>query len=397
RLRPRAAAGDAARGPLPAQKPETTRPLARQAGSDRSAGGRGGATGLPPGLRLQRTRAMRLLIVLPGAIGDVVRALPLLGRVRRGSPGATIGWAVEPPSAPLLAEHPWLDRLHVFERHRGARALRPFLGALRGAGYEVALDLGRSLKSGVIARLSRARLRIGFHRDEGREGSWLFANRHLPRQGTARPKLDQFLAFGDALGLAPGEIEFGLAPTDAEVREAAALTAGLEGPLVAACLGSSCSSGRWFPGEAAAALRALRARHGAAAVLLGTPADAAFAAAVRRETDGVVRDLVGHTTLRQLLAILGRARLAFGPDSGALHLAAAVGTPVVSLWGATSPARSAPFACEALAISGSAACAPCFLTTCPIGRVCMRSISVETVVARAAGVLAAGAAAREAR
>jgi len=339
---------------------------------------------------------MRLLIVLPGALGDVVRALPLLGRVRRGAPGATLGWAVEPPSAPVLAGHPWLDRLHVFERHRGARAALPFLSEIRAAGYEVALDLGRGLKSGVVARLSRARLRIGFHREDGREGSWLFANRHLPRQGTARPKLAQFLAFGDALGLAPAEIEFGLAPTAAEASEAAALTAGLEGPLVAACLGSSCASRRWFPRETAAVLRALRARHGAAAVLLGTPAEAAFAAAVKGETDGAVRDLVGRTTLRQLLAILSRARLAFGPDSGALHLAAAVGTPVVSLWGATSPARSVPFGCDALAISGSAPCAPCFLTTCPIGRVCMRAISAQTVVARAAGVLAAGEPAREA-
>ncbi|HSV08708.1 MAG TPA: glycosyltransferase family 9 protein [Candidatus Binatus sp.] len=340
---------------------------------------------------------MRLLIVLPGAIGDVVRALPLLGRVRRGTPGATLGWAVEPPSAPVLAGHPWLDRLHVFERRRGARAIAPFLGDIRAAGYEVALDLGRGLKSGLIARLSRARLRIGFHREDGREGSWLFANRYLPRQGTARPKLVQFLAFGDALGLPPAEIEFGLAPTDAEVREAAAMTAGLEGPLVAACLGSSCSSRRWFPGETAAVLRTLRARHGAAAVLLGTPMDASFAAAVRGETDGAVCDLVGRTTLRQLLAILARARLAFGPDSGALHLAAAVGTPVVSLWGATSPARSVPFGCDALAVSGSAPCAPCFLTTCPIGRVCMRAISVEAVVARAAGVLAGGEPVREAR
>src|SRR5262249_56344732 len=136
--------------------------------------------------------------------------------------------------------------------------------------------------------------------------------------------------------------------------------------LVAACLGSSCASRRWFPRETAAVWRAVGGRAGAGAVLLGTAAEAAFAAAVRGETDGAVRDLVGRTTLRQLLAILSRARLAFGPDSGALHLAAAVGTPVVSLWGATSPARSVPFGCDALAISGSAPCPPRFPTTSPI-------------------------------
>src|SRR5262249_53686033 len=123
--------------------------------------------------------------------------------------------------------------------------------------------------------------------------------------------------------------------------------------------------------------------------LLGTTADASFALATVRTLDDGVRDLVGRTTLRQLLAVLSRARLAFGPDSGALHLAAALGTPAVSLWGATSPARSTPHGCEHLAVAGSAPCAPCFLERCPIGRVCMRAIDVDAVVARAERVLAA--------
>jgi len=97
---------------------------------------------------------------------------------------------------------------------------------------------------------------------------------------------------------------------------------------------------------------------------------------------------VGRTTLRQLLAILARARLVFGPDSGALHLAAALGTPAVSLWGATSALRSTPFGCERLTVVGQAPCAPCFLRDCPIERVCMRDIATDAVVARAAAVLA---------
>ena len=93
-----------------------------------------------------------------------------------------------------------------------------------------------------------------------------------------------------------------------------------------------------------------------------------------------MRDLIGRTQLRQLIAVLSRCGLAFGPDSGALHLAAAVGTPAVSLWGATSAWRSAPFGWERLVLEGSAPCAPCFLRDCPIGRVCMRAIDVEQVV-----------------
>ena len=332
---------------------------------------------------------MRLLIVLPGALGDVIRALPLLGRLRRGHPRAWIAWAVEPPSAPLLAGHPWLDEVLVFDRGRGARVFPSFLRRVRAGGYAVALDLGRSLKSGVIARVSGAPVRIGFGRADGREAGWLFATRHLPGQGPARAKLEQFLAFADALGVPEAPVEFGLAPTPAEVHQAESLMAGLAGPLVAACVGSSCPSRRWFPDRTAAVLRALRARHGASALLVGTAADADFARAVARTLDGGVRDLVGRTSLRQLLALLARVRVAFGPDSGALHLAAALGTPAVSLWGATSALRSAPFGGDALVVTGAAPCAPCFLSTCPIGRVCMQDIAVDTVVARAATVLAA--------
>jgi len=331
---------------------------------------------------------MRLLIVLPGALGDVIRALPLLGRIRRVRADACLGWAVEPPSAPLLAGHPWLDRVHVFERSRGARALVPFLRRVRAERYQVALDLGRGVKSAFIAWASGAGERIAFARTDAREGSWLLATRRLPPQGIERPKLAQFLAFADALGLPPAPVEFGLAPTAEEARDAAAMTAGLDGPLVAACVGSSCPSRRWFPERTATVLRELRARYGASAVLLGAAADAPFALETLRATDGGVRDLVGRTTLRQLLGILARARLVFGPDSGALHLAAALGTPAVSLWGATSALRSVPFGCERLTVVGRAPCAPCFLRDCPIERVCMRDIATDAVVARAAAVLA---------
>jgi lipopolysaccharide heptosyltransferase II len=328
---------------------------------------------------------MRVLIVLPGALGDVVRALPLLGRLRRAWAEAWIAWAVEPLSAPLLAEHPWLDETLVFARERGLRAFLPFLARVRRGRFDLVLDLGRGLKSALIARASGAPERLGFARRDGREGGWLLATRSLPPQDPMRPKLEHFLAFADALGLPPAPVAFGLAPTPAEAEEAAALTAALPRPLVAACVGSSCPSRRWFPDRMAE----LVDRLGGGAVLLGAAADAAFAAAVCRAARGRVRDLVGRTTLRQLLAVLACADVAVGPDSGALHLAAAVGTRVVSLWGATSPLRSAPFGNERFTVTGDAPCAPCFLRTCPIDRVCMQAISVAAVHARVMEALAA--------
>lgn len=332
---------------------------------------------------------MRVLIVLPGAIGDVVRALPLLGRIRRGRPEAHLSWVVEPPSSPLLEAHPWLDEAVVFRRRQGLRAVPPLVRRLREARHHVALDLGRGAKSALIARASGAPVRVGFARTDAREGSWLLATQHLPPQGAEKSKLEQFLSFGDALGLPAVPVEFGLTPTAEEAAQADALLAGLPRPVVAACIGSSCPARHWVPERTASTLDALLRRLRGGAILLGTSADAAFAADVVRASRGAVRDLVGRTSLRQLAAVLGRCALAFGPDSGALHLAAAMGRPVVSLWGATSAARSAPFGWERLAVQGVSPCAPCFLRECPIGRVCMHTITVDMVLEKAAQVLAA--------
>jgi len=332
---------------------------------------------------------VRVLIVLPGAIGDVVRALPLLGRIRRGRPDARIGWAVEPLSAPLLMPHPWLDEVLVFHREEGLLAIPPFMRRLRAGGWEIALDLGRGLKSAFLARATGAPVRIAFAGRDAREGGWLLATRRLPVQGIDRPKLEHFLAFGDALGLPAAPVAFGLEPSGVEAAQAEALLAGLRRPVVAACVGSSCPARRWFPEPTAAVLNGLIDRLRGSAILVGTGADAAFGAAVARAARGGVRDLTGRTSLRQLVAVLRRCALAFGPDSGALHVAAAVGTPVVSLWGATSAQRSAPFGWERLALQGVAPCAPCFLRDCPIGRVCMTTITAELVLEKAREVLAA--------
>ena len=102
-----------------------------------------------------------------------------------------------------------------------------------------------------------------------------------------------------------------------------------------------------------------------------------------------VVDLTGRTSLRQLAAILASSRVAFGPDSGALHLAAALGIRVVSLWGATSAMRSTPWGSERWAVQGRAACSPCFLAHCPIGRVCMRDVRVDQVTTCVAEAVAA--------
>jgi len=328
-----------------------------------------------------RVSAERILVVLLGAIGDVTRALPLLQRVRQGYPRARLTWAVEPASAALLHNHPALDEMLVFDRPQGAAAFLPFLRKIRALRPDLTLDLQRHLKSGVISRASGAPVRLGFHRRNSREGNWLFNSHHLRAMAHFSSKLEQFLRFADWLELPPVPVSFGLQLTAAEEARVAGLLEGTVQPFVAAFVGSSCESRLWFPDRTAMVADALAAR-GLTTVLVGGPGDVEFAAAVARAARAPLTNLAGRTSLRDLIGIFARARLAFGPDCGPMHIAAAAGTRVVSLWGATSADRSAPWSNADGVLSGSAPCRPCYLKRCPIGRICMQGIDVAAVVDR---------------
>lgn len=326
-----------------------------------------------------RVAATRILIVLLGAIGDVVRALPLAQCLRRGYPGARLVWAVEPAAAPLLQAHPALDAVLTFDRPRGVPAFVRFLETVRAVRADLTLDLQRHLKSGIISRASGAPVRLGFHRRNGREGNWLFNTHHLEPVPHFSSKLQQFLGFADWLGVDPEPVDFGLRLTPGEEQHVEALLAPARAPFVAAFVGSSCESRLWFPERTAAVADALAA-DGVATVLVGGPGDAAYAGAVAAIVRTPVLNLVGHTTLRDLVGIFRRAAAAFGPDSGPMHIAAAAGARVVSLWGATSAARSAPWDNAGGVIEGAAPCRPCYLKRCPIGRLCMEQIGAAAVL-----------------
>jgi heptosyltransferase-1 len=328
----------------------------------------------------------RILIVLHGAIGDVVRALPLLGRMRRGWPDAYICWAVEPKSSAVLERHPWLDEVIIYDRTRAPWTFLPFLRKVRRGHFDLVIDLQRHLKSGVTALVSGAAERYGFDQSNSKEFNHLFSNRRIPSQPNMRLKLLQYQAFGDALNLPATPVEFGLRASDEERGRAIAMLAGSPRPMLGVILGSSWPSRIYFPELTASAIRALAREHAAAAglypVLLGGPAEKELAAEVMRHLgDTPALNLAGKTSLRDLIAIFPECSAAFGPDSGPMHIAAAVGCPVVSLWGATAAERSAPWGSADLAITGEIPCHPCYLRRCPIGRECMHRISPDEVAA----------------
>jgi heptosyltransferase I len=337
----------------------------------------------------------RVLILLLGSIGDVVRALPLLGRMRESWPAAHLAWAVEPKSEPVLRSHPWLNELIVYDRTRAPWSFVPFLRRIRRGRFDVVVDLQRHLKSGITSLWSGAPERWGFAAANVKEFNHWFSNRQITVQPRMRLKLEQYQVFGDALGLASTPLRFGLEPSPEVQARVARILADTPRPRLGVILGSSWPSRLYFPESVAAVIRNLAAQPvgvpGLFPILIGGREELALALAVQRELrDLPVLDLTGKTRLEDLAGIFAACDVACGPDSGPMHIAAAVGCPVVSLWGATAAVRSAPWGSAEFALSAEIPCSPCYLRRCPIGGECMRRIAPEDVAAMVRRASAAG-------
>ena len=320
----------------------------------------------------------RILIVLHGSIGDVTRALPLAAIVRKKFPHVFLAWSIEPACFPLLQDNRAIDEIILFDRARWWKSAGSFLARVRRGKFDLVLDLQRHFKSGFISWWSGAPLRIGFDRRDSKEFNWLFNNQHIPAEGPAA-KLEHYLKFADYLGIERTLLEWNFNLTADERGAVDRYLGKRECAFAVLFVGTRWESKQWFPAQIAQCAERLQRDHNLEVVLLGAKADRDLAGEVAGLSRVELINLVGSTTLREAIAIIQRARLAVGPDTGLMHIAAAVRTPVISLWGATNPRRTGPYGFAELIIQGTAPCVPCERRSCSIGRLCMRSITVEQI------------------
>jgi lipopolysaccharide heptosyltransferase I len=331
-----------------------------------------------------------ILLILMGSLGDVARGLCLVSHIKRHRPAARVTWLIEPACAELAGLHPGIDQVIVFQRSWRPQALRQLAAELRRRHFDVTLDLQRLFKSGFFSLLSGARRRIGFHPRNAKELNWLFNNEHIPFFSDEIPKIRHYLKFCDPIGLPqPQQLEFGLAhirTADVGPEEIRAWRR----PFVALVLGSAWQSKDWTEGGYQGLIARILEHGSLGVVLLGDRSRTGLARRLaQRFRSARLFALAGKTTLTQLVATLQAAAAAVGPDSGPGHLAAAVGTPFVTLFGPTSPRRTAPFGCEHLVVKAEIDCAPCYRRTCPKpNRRCMHAVTVGAVVEKLSQALA---------
>jgi lipopolysaccharide heptosyltransferase II len=307
--------------------------------------------------------------------------------LRRAFPRAFLAWSIEPSCLPLLQGNSTIDEIIVLERRRFWRTAGLFLARVRAGNFDLVLDLQRLFKSGFISWWSGARQRIGFHRKDSKEFNWIFNNLHIPAYGEEIPKIEHYLKFADYLGIDRSPLEWHFNLTAGEQASIKEHLSKVTEPFAALFVGTRWESKQWFPSQMSECADQLQGDYGLGVVLLGSKDDQPLAQEVVALSRSKLVDLAGRTTLREAIGIIQNARIAVGPDTGLMHIAAALRTPVISLWGATSPRRTGPYGYGELVLQGKAPCVPCQRRTCSIGRVCLQSITTEQIGAKIRNVL----------
>jgi lipopolysaccharide heptosyltransferase I len=324
----------------------------------------------------------RILIVKPSAIGDIVHALPVLNLIRRRWPAAHISWLVTPACAALVEGHPQIDQVLCFDRKGMSRAWRSPIAALkllglhddmRSQNVDLVVDLQGLFRSGWFAGQTRSPLRVGFA--NAREFGWLFYT-HRVESSWEDHAVDRYLCIAEALGLDISRVEFHFAVNDRDRAEIRLLLSDSE-PYAVLLPGANWDTKRWPPERFAALVEPIRERFGLRCVVAGGPGDCELAAKIPG-----AQDLTGKTNLRQLIALLEGAKLVIAGDTGPMHIAAALGKPLVTMYGPTDPILTGPFGRLDTVIRVDIPCSPCFSRKCS-HQSCLQWLGTEPVLALA--------------
>ena len=336
---------------------------------------------------------MRVLIVRLSALGDIVHALPVLAALRRHWPEARVDWLVEEAYAPILALADGLHRRVIVRAKDSAETTHSVtfggplgyaraVAFLRRQRYDVALDLQGLIKSAVWARLSGAGRVMGFHRDHVREmqASALYTEEVVPPPDVH--VIHKNLALAAALGATTSTVDLPLHPIAATSTLDAIARAGGRRRYVVLNPGAAWPNKRWPADRFGELAASLASRHGLGSIVTWGPSEYELAASVSRSSGGAAH-LAPPTSIADLAVLLRDAALVIAGDTGPLHIAAAVGAPVVGLYGPTWPERNGPWDPADEVISRADLCVCHHKRRCLRGRPCIDDIALSDVLAAA--------------
>ena len=330
---------------------------------------------------------MKVLILKPSSLGDIIHALPVLRLIKQQRPDWEVHWWISKPFAPILEMDRDIKALHHFHRHdwvtpagwaRGLSQLR----RLREEQFDLVIDLQGLARSAAFGWVANGAYTVGLH--QHRDGVAGFYDVAIERPEPNAHAVDWCRAVLPALGL-KAEGEFDWLPARPWLQpklEEQGYTAGDR--WIALCPGARWDSKRW-PLESFSSLIESMKGQGARFAIVGGTEDQELGRQLA-EHDGCV-DLTGQTTLPELIEWLRACSVLVTNDTGPMHMAAALGKPVVALFGSTNPDRTGPYQAAGTVLQTvDLDCVPCMARTCgrDVDRECLRRISPETVAAAVA-------------
>lgn len=329
-----------------------------------------------------------ILLVRLGALGDVVHAMPVVHALATEFPGARIDWLVDPRYAPMVRMVRGLTRAVAFDP-RGLMtserrsATLSVLAGLRRERYDVVYDLQGLVKSAAAARLAGGDEVVGFERADLREPAARFFYTRTVDVSAVPHVIDKNLRLVGSLSSAV----FALDVPSPSWMDAVRAASGASGFIVVNP-GAGWPNKRWPAARFGALASALRSSHGVASLVLWGPGEEQLADAVVEASGGAARRAPA-TDIVESFALLREARLAVAGDTGPLHVAGAVGTPVVALFGPTYPERNGPWRDDDAIVSRAAVCQCHYERQCRLATPCIDAVELDEVVTAARTLLSA--------
>ncbi len=335
----------------------------------------------------------RILLIKPSSPGDIIHALPVLHGLRHRYPNAHLAWLVATPFADLIEADPALDEVIRFDRKRFGRLGRnlsvtrefiAFVKELRHKQFDLVVDLQGLFRSGFLALATGAKVRVGFA--AARELAWLFYSHKISQDNPDDHAADKNYRVARLLGFADAPMDFGIATTDDDRQQAARLLkeTGLNEKqryailVVATRWETKC----WPPQRYGELAGLLRKQHGISSLIVGGADDIEQGRIAKQASAGAAENICGQTTLRELAALISDAAIVVTADSTPMHMAAAMGRPLVALFGPTNPDRTGPYRRSPNVLSLNRECSPCYirkLGQCAHDHACMQQLSAESV------------------
>ncbi|MBN2456622.1 MAG: glycosyltransferase family 9 protein [Sedimentisphaerales bacterium] len=298
------------------------------------------------------TRFQNILIIKPSSLGDIVSALPALSALRKSCPDARISWLIRPEFAGLLKNHPFLTQIILFDRKllakawynpRAFRALLSLISELRQNQFDAVIDLQGLFRTAVLAWLSKCKNRFGTA--DAREFAHLFYTKKIPKDENCVHIIDYQLKVVEAAGSNTKNVGFVLpiVPTESDSLNRLLADHNITSNSYAVLIPGSAHKSKCWPLENFAILAArIYSQFGLSIVATGTKTENLLVEKINNLTDTPIVNFAGLTTLEELVVLLKNAKVVVSNDTGPGHIAAALGTPLVMIFGCSNPARLAP-------------------------------------------------------